>query len=74
MKKTLANKLIDKRIEEYVSLNRKNPKSSSDRVSVLGGYLKRQHNNNNKTVSQAIEERRLYSNATRVNFFIDHED
>jgi len=63
VKQSLAYKLIDKRIDEYITLNRKHPESSSERVSVLGRCLKRQYNNNYKGIPKTVEEGWLYDNA-----------
>jgi len=66
MKKTLANKLIDKKIDGYINQNRKHSESGSQRVSILGRYFKRQHNNHHKGISKAVEERWLYDNAAQA--------
>ena len=63
VKESLAYKLIDKRIDEYVTLNRRHTESSSQRVSILGQFLQRYHKHHNKVVPQTIEEGRLHRNA-----------
>lgn len=59
MKKPLAYKLIDNRIDEYINKNRRRTKGSSQGMSIFRGYVEREHKYHNQTVSQSVEQGRL---------------
>jgi hypothetical protein len=61
MKKTLANKLIDKKIDGYINKNRRRAKGSSQGMSIFRGYIEGEHKCHNQTVSQSVEQGRLQS-------------
>jgi hypothetical protein len=63
MKNSLAYKLIDNKIDEYINNNRRHTKSGSEGMSVLGRCLQRYDKCHNKVVPQAIEEGRLHRDA-----------
>mgnify|MGYP003637819830 FL=1 len=59
MKKTLANKLIDIKIDGYINQNRRRTKGRSQGMSIFRGYIEREHKHHNQTVSQSVEQGRL---------------
>ena len=59
MKKTLANKLIDKKIDGYINQNRRRTKGSSQGMSIFRGYIEREHKYHNQAVSQSVGQGRL---------------
>lgn len=66
MKKSLAHKLIDNKIDEYIHQNRRHTKSSSEGMSILERCFQRHYKYNNKVISQAIEEGRLHRDAAQA--------
>ena len=53
---TLAARLIDERIDEYIHQNRRRTKSSSEGMSVLKRCFQRYYKHHNKVVSGTIKE------------------